>query len=129
MNFFKIFISIQDHTAEIFSSSSLAKYLISLDARIQFGRELLLNLTQYGQGMKWVKSDNDTTCITIPNLEFVVKHASELGRLHKIIKDYVNDDKEHSGLVAKALKFSLQEKINSYYTYVNKWVSNIFVFE
>ncbi|XP_022162682.1 gamma-tubulin complex component 3 homolog [Myzus persicae] len=92
------------------------------DARIQFGRELLLNLTQYGQGMKWVKSDNDTTCITIPNLEFVVKHASELGRLHKIIKDYVNDDKEHSGLVAKALKFSLQEKINSYYTYVNKWL-------
>lgn len=79
--------------------------------------------------MKWVKSDNDNTCIIIPNLEFVVKHVNELGSLHKIIKDYVNDDNEHNGCVAKALRFSLQEKINSYYVYVNKWVSNIFVFE
>lgn len=78
--------------------------------------------------MKWVKSDNDTGCITIPNLEFVVKHVNELGRLHKIIKDYVNADNEHTGLVAKALRFSLQGKINSYYIYVNKWVSHSFVF-
>lgn len=54
---------------------------------------------------------------------------NELGRLHKIIKDYVKADNEHTGRVAKALKFSLQEKMNSYYVYVNKWVGNIFIFE
>jgi len=102
--------------------------LISLDASKQFGRKLLLNLTQYDQGMKWGKSDNDTACITIPNLDFVVKRVNELGRLHKIIKDYVNADNEHSGLVATALRFSLQERNNSYYIYVSKWVSHIFVF-
>jgi len=57
----------------------------------------------------------------------VLTQVNELGRLHKIIKDYINDDSEHNGSVAKALRFSLQEKINSYYVYVNNWVSSIFV--
>jgi len=126
---FRDSVSIRVYSTEIFNGPSLAKYLISLDARKQFGRVLLLNLTQYGHSMKWVKSDNDTACITIPNLEFVIKDVNELGRLHKIIKDYVNADSEHNGLVAKALRFSLHEKINSYYLYVNKWVSHIYVFE
>jgi len=70
-----------------------------------------------------MESDKDTSCFTIPNLEFVVTHMNELGRLHKTIKDYVNAGNEHSGRVAKSLRFSLQEKINSYYFYVNNWVS------
>lgn len=74
-----------------------------------------------------MESDKETTLITIPNLEFVIKHVNELGRLHKIIKDYINTDSEHTGSVAKALRFSLQEKMNLYYVYVNNWVSNIFV--
>lgn len=74
-----------------------------------------------------MESDKETACITIPNLEFVIKHVNELGRLHKIIKDYINTDIEHTGSVAKALRFSLQEKMNLYYVYVNNWVSNIFV--
>eukprot|EP00102_Acyrthosiphon_pisum_P013929 XP_008183718.2 PREDICTED: gamma-tubulin complex component 3 homolog [Acyrthosiphon pisum] len=102
-------------------SSSRMNFLT--DARLKYARELLLSLTQFGQGIKWVKSDNDNTCIIIPNLEFVVKHVNELGRLHKIIKDYVKTDNEHFGRVAKALRFSLQDKINSYYVYVNKWLS------
>ena len=57
----------------------------------------------------------------------MLKQVNELGRLHKMIKDYINNDSEHNGSVAKALRFSLQEKINSYYVYVNNWVSNIFV--
>lgn len=94
---------------------------------MQFGRELILNLTQYGQDMEWVKSIINATSITIPNLEFVVTHVNELGRLHKIVKDYVNIVNEHNGCVAKVLKLCLQEKMNSYYVYVNKWVRNIFV--
>ncbi|KAL4132123.1 hypothetical protein QTP88_009332 [Uroleucon formosanum] len=104
-----------------FSLSSNRMNLLT-DSRIEYARELLLNLTQFGQGIKWEKSDNHNTCIIIPNLEFVVKHVNELGRLHKIIKDYVKADNQHIGSVAKALRFSLQEKINSYYVYVNKWL-------
>jgi len=74
-----------------------------------------------------VESDKETALITIPNLEFVIKHVNELGRLHKIIKDYINTDNEHTGSVAKALRFSLQETVNLYYVYVNNWVSNIYV--
>lgn len=74
-----------------------------------------------------MESDKETARITIPNLEFVIKHVNELGRLHKIIKDYINTDSEHTGSVAKALRFSLQEKMNLYYVYVNNWVCNIFV--
>ncbi|XP_050057726.1 gamma-tubulin complex component 3 homolog isoform X2 [Aphis gossypii] len=101
-----------------------------LGTRIKCGRELLLNLTQYDQDIKWMESDKETALITIPNLEFVIKHVNELGRLHKIIKDYINTDSEHTGSVAKALRFSLQEKMNLYYVYVNNWLrANLEVLE
>ncbi|XP_026804833.1 gamma-tubulin complex component 3 homolog [Rhopalosiphum maidis] len=80
---------------------------------------LLANRMNFSTDIKWLESDKETACITIPNLEFVLKQVNELGRLHKIIKDYINDDSEHIGSVAKALRFSLQEKINSYYLHTN----------
>ncbi|XP_060852229.1 gamma-tubulin complex component 3 homolog [Rhopalosiphum padi] len=97
---------------------------------IVFRRKKKYNLNLYGQDIKWLESDKETACITIPNLEFVLTQVNELGRLHKIIKDYINDDSEHNGSVAKALRFSLQEKINSYYVYVNNWLhTNLEVLE
>lgn len=96
-----------------------------LDERIQFGQELLLNLTRCSQGV--ILHTIDTHVYkTIPNLEFIVTHLTELGRLHNTIKNYINANHENCGRVVKTLKFVLQKEINSYYIYVNKWVCIIY---
>lgn len=91
--------------------------------RTQFGQKILLDLAQRSQGMECIKMDA-YPCKTIPNLELIITHVTELGRLHNVIKNYVYSDNEHCGHVAKALRFDLLQEINSYHVYINMWVSN-----
>lgn len=85
---------------------------------------MLLNLTQRSQGVECIKMDANQACKVIPKLEYMIIHVTELGRLHNVIKNYVNLHNKHCGRVADAFRFALQKEINSYYVYINMWVCN-----
>lgn len=91
---------------------------------LNFVRELFLNLTRCTEGAEWIKADADARK-TIPNLEIMITHVTEIGRLHYVIKDYVNTNRDDFSSVAKALRFDLQKEIDFYYAYTNTWASDL----
>lgn len=91
---------------------------------LNFRQELFLNLTRCTEGTEWI-TVNVNASKAIPNLEFIIAHVTEIGRLHYVIKDYINSNKENFSRVVKALKLDLQKEIDSYYVYINTWVNII----
>ncbi|VVC25605.1 Gamma-tubulin complex component protein [Cinara cedri] len=87
-----------------------------------FGQELFLNLTRCTEGEEWIKADANT-CKEIPCLEFLKTHAIEIGRLHFVVKNYINSIQKNCSRVIKALRFDLETEIDSYYVYVNIWIT------
>lgn len=87
-----------------------------------FGQKLLMDLAHCSQGKEWIHP-HVYSC-----LEFMTSYIDEFVRSHNVIKDYVNIDNIYVGRVADALRFVLQNELNSYYINVNIWVSNIILY-
>lgn len=84
---------------------------------------MFLNLTECSQE-EWIETNPPVVRKMIPNSTLIKANVIECRRLHNVIKEYVDAKNEHcKGHVAKAFRFVLQKEINSYYAYVNKWVS------
>lgn len=89
--------------------------------------QLFSNLMQCSRGAKRIETDANAVEM-IPGLEFMVDPITELGRLHNIIKHYVDEvDETCNGRTVKALRTALTKEINSYYAYMNTWASIIII--